>query len=104
MTRLREKIIQIREQKQQNERRHEEQITALEGRLREERSRCDQLERELKNARAAMVAQEQEREESNNDKGKRPAVVETLNVIATGMYEFNLNYRIKFQKNFNEAK
>lgn len=51
-----------------------------------------------------MVAQEQEREESNNAKGKRPAVVETLNVIATGMYEFNLNCRIKFQKNFNQAK
>lgn len=104
VTKLRERIIQIREHQQQNDRRHEEQITALEGRLREERSRCDQLEQELQNARAAMVAPEQEQEESNNDKGKGPAVVETLNVIATGMYKLNLNCRIKFQKNFNQAK
>ena len=42
--------------------------------------------------------------ESNKDKGKGPVVVDTLNVIATGMYKFNSNCRIKFQQNFNLAK
>lgn len=80
----------------------EEQITALEGRLREEKSRCDQLELELEIARAAMVAQQQEQEKSNKDKGKGLAVVETLNVIVTGMHIFNSNFWIKLKEKVRE--
>ena len=75
----------MRERETTQQQKHEQEITVLEGRVKQERERCEKMEEELHLARKTMEAQREEIVKlKNNDKGKGPVVVESLNMIATG--------------------
>ena len=85
LQKLKDKVLRMCERETTQQQKHEQEITVLEGRVKQERERCEKMEEELHLARKTMEAQREEIVKlKNNDKGKGPVVVESLNMIATG--------------------